>query len=493
MKGLNLLFACAFCAISINSATIHVPGDQPTIQAAVDIAVNRDTVLVAPGTYAENVYDSVLHSDSIVIQSSGGPDVTSVIPPTGPAFYSALARWIIDGFTIRISSGTGVGVHARRTTVTVQNCDIGFVTTAIGYGTHVLSTKQYSASIDVLKESQDMPLDTERESTHSHERAWPEPGVIGCDLHDNDRAIYVTLINAHIRVSGNVIERNNGGLHLIDAAADVDNNKFRANGSGITHAAGVGIFTSTIYNNEFMLNETAIVSSNYDWADIYDNTFVDNVRAVRDKRGCAIHNNLFCGSSEYAITVSWNGSGADIYNNTITGNAIGIVCSPDVAVTITANIVVNNLEGIVPEAATLDCNDVWNNVSYNDPGPNGISLDPLFCNPSGECDLESGDFGLDPLSPCLPANNPCGVLMGALAVGWCCCVEPIRGNVDGDGSDAVNVADLTYLVDYLFRGGPPSPCFEEGDVNGDGSINVADLTYLVDYLFRGGPPPPPCP
>ena len=69
-----------------------------------------------------------------------------------------------------------------------------------------------------------------------------------------------------------------------------------------------------------------------------------------------------------------------------------------------------------------------------------------------------------------------------------CCVK--RGDVNHDCS--VNVADLTYLVDYLFFAGPPPPCEEECDVNGDGAINVADLTYLVDYLFFAGPPPASC-
>jgi outer membrane protein assembly factor BamB len=72
-----------------------------------------------------------------------------------------------------------------------------------------------------------------------------------------------------------------------------------------------------------------------------------------------------------------------------------------------------------------------------------------------------------------------------------CCIG-IRGNVDSDGADQVNVADLTFLVDYLFRNGTVPPCAEEGDVNGDSNINVADLTYLVDYLFRNGTPPPSC-
>ena len=63
---------------------------------------------------------------------------------------------------------------------------------------------------------------------------------------------------------------------------------------------------------------------------------------------------------------------------------------------------------------------------------------------------------------------------------WC-------GDVDASG--AVNVADLTYLVDYLFFEGSPPPVMEAANVDGEGGINVADLTYLVDYLFFGGPDP----
>lgn len=74
-----------------------------------------------------------------------------------------------------------------------------------------------------------------------------------------------------------------------------------------------------------------------------------------------------------------------------------------------------------------------------------------------------------------------------------CCVDPVRGNVNGDVGENVNIADLTYIVDYLFKGGNPPGCFEEADCDGSGPTNIADLTYLVDYLFGGGPQPVSCP
>ncbi|HWR82954.1 MAG TPA: C25 family cysteine peptidase [Candidatus Deferrimicrobium sp.] len=75
-----------------------------------------------------------------------------------------------------------------------------------------------------------------------------------------------------------------------------------------------------------------------------------------------------------------------------------------------------------------------------------------------------------------------------------CCVW-IRGNVDGDPYDEINVADQTYLVAFLFQGGPEPPCWKEGNVDGDANetITVADLSYLISYLYLYGPPPPACP
>jgi len=73
-----------------------------------------------------------------------------------------------------------------------------------------------------------------------------------------------------------------------------------------------------------------------------------------------------------------------------------------------------------------------------------------------------------------------------------CC--ELRGDVALPKDLIVLVNDIVWLVDYLFKGGPPPNCLEEGDcaIPLDGIILVNDIVWLVDYLFKGGPPPPPC-
>ncbi len=61
----------------------------------------------------------------------------------------------------------------------------------------------------------------------------------------------------------------------------------------------------------------------------------------------------------------------------------------------------------------------------------------------------------------------------------------LQGDVDGNGQ--VNVADVFYLINFLFAGGPPP--IGASDANGDGLVNVADVFYLINFLFAGGAPP----
>jgi len=58
-----------------------------------------------------------------------------------------------------------------------------------------------------------------------------------------------------------------------------------------------------------------------------------------------------------------------------------------------------------------------------------------------------------------------------------------RGDVNQDG--AVNISDVTCLIDNLLSGVP------EGDVNQDGVANISDVTSLIDYLLSGSWPDDP--
>ncbi len=60
---------------------------------------------------------------------------------------------------------------------------------------------------------------------------------------------------------------------------------------------------------------------------------------------------------------------------------------------------------------------------------------------------------------------------------------------DANGDRVVNVTDVIYLINYLFKGGSAPIPVSAGDVNCDSFVNVTDVVYLINYLFKGGPKP----
>src|SRR5262249_13091413 len=103
--------------------TIRVPSDQPKIQSAIDIAAIGDTVLVAPGTYVENIN---FGGKAITVTSESGAKDTIidggnanpvVIFTSGQGRDSAL-----NGFTLQNGrGGEGGGVMVQNSSPTITN------------------------------------------------------------------------------------------------------------------------------------------------------------------------------------------------------------------------------------------------------------------------------------------------------------------------------------------------------------------------------------
>jgi len=120
MRLAMLILAIVTIPVFAYSATIEVPKDYTTIQAAIDASVNGDTVLVAPGTYIENID---FKGKAITVKSSGGAEVTVIDGgnPINPDYRSVVIFQngesfdsVLDGFTLTNGHGTKKSINSSR-------------------------------------------------------------------------------------------------------------------------------------------------------------------------------------------------------------------------------------------------------------------------------------------------------------------------------------------------------------------------------------------
>lgn len=117
MKSCWMILVVFLLIGSTYSATINVPLDHPTIQLAINAALNGDTVLVAPGTYVENI---IINQD-IKVRSSGGSSVTIIDGNQSGCVVNfqglvTQQNGLLEGFTIYngknlTSSGGGIACN----------------------------------------------------------------------------------------------------------------------------------------------------------------------------------------------------------------------------------------------------------------------------------------------------------------------------------------------------------------------------------------------
>jgi hypothetical protein len=134
------------------------------------------------------------------------------------------------------------------------------------------------------------------------------------------------------------------------------------------------------------------------------------------------------------------------------------------------------------DAVTTSLNALWfaddslqlpiNSPSYNNGNPGTFSWVPT-----------DADVGIWIAS--FSATDVCGetstkqvrILVGSTSCGDC--VQ----------DSSIDVGDVVYLINYLFRDGAAPDPVCRGDVNCDGVTDVGDAVLLINYLYRNGTAP----
>ncbi|MBI5868944.1 MAG: hypothetical protein HZB43_11785 [candidate division Zixibacteria bacterium] len=125
MKWLAVLTVVVFTGVTASATTRNVPAQYVTIQAGINAAATGDTVLVAPGTYTENISYG---GKAIVIRSSGGRDITFIVaasqatPIVSFTSGEGIGR-VLEGFTDRNVSGSYC-IRCSGSSPTIRSCTI---------------------------------------------------------------------------------------------------------------------------------------------------------------------------------------------------------------------------------------------------------------------------------------------------------------------------------------------------------------------------------
>ena len=363
--------------------TIRVPSDQPTIQAAIDVATFGDTVLVAPGTYPENIN---FKGKAITVRSESGPEVT-----------------IIDGgladSVVTFTSGEGRGSALNGFTLQNGRSDFANQETPEGGGVKVIESS---------------PTITNNVITNNHACAG---GGIGS--RSGSPLIQMNTITGNNAT--NICPAGFGGGINIQGSASIDSrveildNVISDNVSS-GKGGGIFMFGATIAKRNIIKgNRVELEGEEGQGGGIWTNS----VPAL-------IVQNLITGNHAYTGGgIYWFASqgliGPIVINNTIADNDAPLMGSGifangfDGQAELTNNIIVAK-----PGQAGLHCGDSDGNIDpiirFNNifsstrtayggtcsdmTGINGnISANPLFANPT------QGDYRLQPASPSIDAGD----------------------------------------------------------------------------------------
>lgn len=411
-----LTFMC-LSQLTCLAAIIHVPADQPTIQAGIDATVDGDTVLVADGTYTgDGNRDISFKGKAITVTSENGAD-TCIIDcendGRGFTFYSnESASSILQGFTVTqgriLEDGGGAGLYCIHSSPSIIRCIINFNHSDTGYGGGIFLGDQSSPLLDscivsnnsVDPSAEDLPLGGGIYCENS------TPSLIDCVISHNEAVfgggIYLWESSASLvrcSISENLL---GGGLVCESSSPSLENCMVAGNLSPMHGGGGIlcnsspspSFVNCTISNNK---------AGNESFFPYYGGGGLLCSNSSPSLTNCIINGNT-CDADEYGYgggITCWI-SNPSFFNCIITNNNSykeggGIYCYLSFP-SISNTIIWSNFPDQVDGVADL----TYSNIQLGYPGIGNIAADPLFLGGAPY------DFRLSPNSPCIDAGTDNG-------------------------------------------------------------------------------------
>lgn len=474
---------------------INVPADSSTIQSGINGAAHGDTVLVAEGTYYENINflgKAILVASSFILDSDTNIINSTIIDgsqPINPKYGSVVtfascedSLSVLQGFTLRNGESThieessyGGGIFCTSSPSILNNL---ILANSAHFGGGVCARGESSSP------------------TIANNIVRGNNGVVGAG---------VFCEFSQPRIMENLVQNNQasyrgGGIFAKLTDIVIMGNRVIENESSI-HGGGIYVAYSsaTITENYVAFNKTGEDGAGiYLWADscllIQGNVIYGNVA----QKGGGIYLTI-CSSQIADNTVTDNSAdqvggvfyrGApytEIINNIIANSPTGggLVCEEGSSVRISYNDIWNNkganfigcLPGVGDTSWGLNVNGTPCDSLYN------IIQEPLFVLPAPNCHISC-------LSPCRDAGAPdFEVPSGGGEIIDIGVFEHVSIRGDMNGNEEINIQDVLYLIDFLFRGKPLPCAYEVGDVNCDRWVDISDGVYLINFIFREGAAP----